>query len=394
MKKKQSKGISRQVYALGIVSFFADVSSEMIFPILPLFLTTFLGAGKEAIGLIEGVADSSASLLEIFIGYWSDKAGSRKRFVLGGYGLSALLKVGIAAATSWPQVLVFRGLERVGKSIRTSPRDAIIAATTPKEARGKAFGLHRAMDTTGAIVGPLVAYAILAMLGSTEAAYRSVFYLALIPAAITVAIILLFVREPKQEEKPQAAKRKGFWESLKGLGRDYKRFVLVSCLFSLSYFSFALLIVRAAEIGIRAEDIILMYAFYNIVYALVSIPGGALSDLVGRKPVIAASFALYALVLAGFAFATSFWQLALLFAVYAVFVALDESVNKAYVADMVKDDQRAMALGAYNTAVGAAYLPASVAVGALWAVFGAPLAFGAAAVIAVVSAAALLLYCK
>ena len=393
-KKGLLGGISSQVYALGAVSFFTDVSSEMIFPLLPLFLTTFLGAGKEVIGLIEGVADSSASLLEIFFGYWSDKAGQRKKFVLGGYGLSALLKVGIAVATSWPQVLVFRGLERIGKSIRTSPRDAIIAAATPKEVRGKAFGLHRAMDTLGAIAGPALAFGVLALFGTGEAGYRSVFYLALIPAAVAVGLVLLIVREPKAKEAPLAVKRKGFWESLKGLGGDYKKFVLVSCFFSLSYFSFALLIVRAAEIGVRTEEILLMYIFYNVVYALASVPGGALSDVVGRKPVIAASFLLYALVLLGFAFASSFWAVALLFALYAVFVALDESVNKAYVADMVGDEKRGMALGAYNTAVGAAYLPASVAVGVLWAAFGAPVAFGAAAAVACVSAAALYACCR
>ena len=230
-------GIKNNVLILGAVSFFTDVSSEMIFPILPVFLTSILGVGTGIVGLIEGIADSASSLLDIFVGYWSDSAGKRKRFVIYGYGLSSVSKLGIALASSWPMMLVFRGVERIGKSVRTSPRDAIIAASSDEKTRGKAFGLHRAMDTLGAVAGPVIAYFILAALGSGEGAYRTVFYAALIPAFIAVAIIWFFVREPKAKPLPAAqeakekAKKIGFWQKLRMLSSDYRRFVGISCLF-------------------------------------------------------------------------------------------------------------------------------------------------------------------
>lgn len=386
-------GIKRNVYVLGAVSFLTDVSSEMVFPILPVFLTTFLGAGKEIIGLIEGVADSLSSLMDIIFGYWSDISDSRKKFVFFGYGLSSLSKAGIALAMSWPVVLVFRGLDRMGKSMRTSPRDAIIAASSEKGARGKAFGLHRAMDTLGAILGPAIVYVMFAVLGSGEQAYRAVFFAALIPAFLAVAAIILFVREP-QKKTGQTERKPHFWKSLSVLGSDYKRFLLISCLFSLSYFSFALFIVRANDLGIGAANILLAYILYNIAYAVSSVPIGEISDKIGRKPVIAGAFVLYALVTLGFAFAGAFWHVALLFVVYGIFVAADESVNKAYISDLAGEKTRGIALGAYNTAIGAVYLPASAVFGFLWATFGVIPAFGAAAAIAAISGLAMFAWAK
>jgi len=388
------KGIQRNVYLLGAVSFLNDVSSEMIFPLIPLFVTTILGASAQLLGLIEGVADSAASLMDIFVGYFSDRAGERKKFVFLGYGLSSATKIGIALSTTWWHVLLMRGTERVGKSIRTSPRDAMIAESTPKELRGKAFGLHRAMDTAGAIAGPLIALAILSAIGSTEPGYRAVFYAALIPAFLAVLVILLFVREPKKAAAKAVAKRPSFWESLRQTTHEYRAFLSVSALFSLSYFSFAFLIIRAADLGVSAQDVLLMYVLYNVVYALSSIPGGMLSDRVGRKPVIAGAFLVYAAVCLGFAFATSWLHAALLFALYGVFVALDESVNKAYISDLVTTEKRGISLGAYNTLVGAAYLPASIVAGALWAAFGPATTFLFAAIIAAVSAIGILVACR
>ena len=391
-------GIRKNVLVLGAVSFLTDVSSEMIFPILPVFLTSVLGVGTAIVGLIEGVADSASSLLDIFIGYASDKAGDRKKFVLFGYGLSSLTKVGIALANAWPQFLILRGMERVGKSIRTSPRDAIIAVSAEKGVRGKAFGLHRAMDTLGAILGPAIAYVILSLLGSSEAGYRAVFWVALIPAFAAVIAIWLFVREPKQAAgKPTPGaktKKAGFWEALRRLSPRYKKYLAASVLFSLAYFSFALLIVRATQAGISAQDILLLYILYNICYAASSVPAGQLSDRIGRRPVIIASFFLYAAVLAGFRFASTLWQFALLFAVYGIFVSADESVNKAYISDLAREKERGTALGAYSTAIGAAYLPASVAFGALWAVWGTVPAFCAAALVAATAGVAMALYAK
>jgi MFS family permease len=394
LAEKNNGKIGQNVITLGIVSFFTDVSSEMVFPNIALFLTLVLGAGKEAVGLVEGVADSIASLVEIFSGYFSDKLGKRKQFVLFGYGLSSAVKLGIALSTTWWMVLLMRGLERIGKGMRTAPRDAIIAASAGKEMRGRAFGLHRAMDTAGAIIGPLLAFWLLSVFGATGEGYRTVFLIAVIPAFIAVAVIVLFVREPKPEAAPAAASRPKFWDALRQMPQEYKAFLKVSLLFSLSYFSFAFFILRAADIGVKPENVLLLYVFYNVVYALSSIPGGWLSDKIGRKPVIAGAFALYAVVCAGFALASEWWHAALLFGLYGIFVAADESVNKAYISDMIREDRRSTALGAYNTAIGVAYLPASIMVGVLWTVAGPFVGFMAAAGIALVSAVALLVCCK
>jgi len=391
MPGKNGKKISANVYSLGVVSFLSDVSSEMIFPLLPLFITTVLGAGKELLGLIEGVADSVASLVEIFSGYFSDVSGKRKQFVVAGYGLSSLMKAGIALSTAWPQVLLFRGLERIGKGLRTAPRDAIIAASTGKEVRGKSFGLHRAMDTLGAVVGPLLAYFLLQFLGESAGVYREVFFAALIPAFLAVLVLALFVREPAARAVAKSKAKIGFWLSLRQASAipAYRKYLLISALFSLAYFSFAFFIVRAAELGVKPEEVLLYYVFYNILYAAASIPAGSLSDKIGRLPVIAGAFALYGIVCVGFAFASAPWHALLLFGLYGIFVAADESVNKAFITDLFPGNRRGMALGAYNTAIGALYLPASLLAGALYAGWGAAAAFGFAALLAFASAIAL-----
>ncbi|MCX6773432.1 MAG: MFS transporter [Candidatus Micrarchaeota archaeon] len=336
MAKNKEGKIGQNVITLGIVSFFTDVSSEMVFPNIALFLTLVLGAGKELVGLVEGVADSVASLVEIFSGYFSDKLGKRKQFVLFGYGLSSIVKIGIALSTTWWMVLIMRGLERIGKGLRESPRDAIIASSAGKEVRGRAFGLHRAMDTAGAVIGPLLAFVLLSMFGATGEGYRNVFLIAVIPAFMAVAVIVLFVREPAKAAIAPA-KKTPFWEALRQMPKEYKTFLKVSLIFSLSYFSFAFFILRATDLGIKPEDVLLLYVFYNIVYALASVPGGWLSDKIGRKPVIAGAFALYAVICVGFALATTWWHAALLFGLYGIFVALVEIVNKSNISDMVKE---------------------------------------------------------
>ncbi|MFA5077607.1 MAG: MFS transporter, partial [Candidatus Micrarchaeia archaeon] len=287
MKDEVMKGVGSNVTTLGIVSFLTDISSEMIFPVLPIFITSILGAGKEALGIIEGLADSIASLVEIFSGYFSDKTGKRKQLVIAGYGLSSVVKVGIALSTAWWHVLIMRSLERIGKGIRTSPRDAIIASSSAPDARGKAFGFHRMMDTIGAIIGPVIAYFIFAWFGTAEPGYRTLFLAAIIPAFLAVLVLILFVKEPEKSKQPE--KRPSFWQSLKELTPEYKTFLKISLVFSLSYFSFAFFIVRATDLGIAPESVVVLYILYNIVYAASSIPAGALSDKIGRRAVIAAS---------------------------------------------------------------------------------------------------------
>ncbi|MEM3422269.1 MAG: MFS transporter [Candidatus Bilamarchaeaceae archaeon] len=390
---EEKKDIGLDVYILGAVSFLTDVSSEMIFPLIPVFVTTILGAGKEVLGLIEGIADSIASWLEIVSGYVSDKTGKRKQLVVLGYGMSSFVKLGIALSTQWWHVLIMRALERVGKGIRTAPRDAIIAASSSTTARGKAYGLHRMMDTVGAIIGPAIAFFLLGILGNGESAYRTVFLAALIPAFLAVLLIILFVREPTKKNITPKEKVK-FWDALKQLGKEYHTYLKISLFFSLAYFSFAFFIVRANEIGISTENILLLYLFYNIIYAIAAIPTGMLSDKIGRKPMIAGAFALYALICIGFAFVGDFFSLLILFGLYGIFVATDESVNKAYISDMAPPEKRGIAFGAYSTAIGAAYLPASLIAGTLWAIYGALVPLSIAAGISIIAAIAISICCR
>ncbi len=241
------------------------------------------------------------------------------------------------------------------------------------------------MDTLGAIVGPAIAYLILIFAGTSFVGYKTVFFAAIIPGMIAVALIAFIVREPEKKIDSKS-KKPGFWKSIASLDDKFKSYMKISVIFSIAYFSFALLILRANEAKISTEAILGFYLLYNIVYAASSVPAGMLADKVGRKPVIVASFLFYALIVAGFGFAAEPWQFALLFALYGIFVSTDESVNKAYISEMTNEKNRGMALGAYSSAVGAAYLPASAIAGALWAGFGAPAAFGLAAIVAFAAA--------
>ncbi|MCX8198054.1 MAG: MFS transporter [Candidatus Micrarchaeota archaeon] len=385
---------SKNIYFLGAASFFTDISSEMVFSALPLFITSVLGAGKEVLGLIEAIADSFSSLLDIFIGFASDRQESRKGFVLLGYGLSFLSKFGIALSSAWQSVLLFRASDRLGKSIRTAPRDAIIASSAKKGNLGQAFGLHRAMDTAGAIVGPAAAYLVLLHAGSGEEGLRSVLYLSLLPALLAVLIIWKFVKEKSGKARSQGFRlrpsKSAFLRKLSSLPKGFKRFLLVSCFFSLSYFSFAFMLARASELGVPAHDIMLLYAIFNVAYLLASVPAGWVSDRIGGKTAIALSFFLYALALAGFSFLSDFAHLAALFALCGIFASADESANKAYISSIAGERSAATALGAYSSAVGLFYLPANLAAGLVWSAAGAPAAFLLAALIAFASGIAML----
>jgi MFS family permease len=364
---------ARNVIVLGLVSFFADVSSEMVYPIVPLFLTSSLGAPAIAVGLIEGVAESTASIVKLVSGWLSDRYRRRAPFTLAGYAFSAVAKPALAAAFVWPLVLVVRFVDRVGKGVRVAPRDALIAASTPVDARGAAFGLHRAMDTLGAVAGPLIALLLLGTVGDT---YRLIFLLAFIPGAIG-AVLVLAVREPAagdaRAEAPPAL-------SLRGYDARFLVFLGATFIFALGNSSDAFLILRARDLGLSATAAVLAYVVYNVVYASVSLPAGLRSDRIGRLPVLVAGFGVFASVYAGLALAGAGWAVWPLFAVYGVYIAMTDGVGKAYVSDLVPEDRRATALGLYNATVGVTVLLASVMGGALWDVVGpaATFAFGAA----------------
>ena len=362
---------------LGVASLLTDMSSEMIFPLFPIFTVQVLGAAPAAFGLIEGLAESAGSMLKVFSGWWSDHIGRRKPLILVGYGLSTVAKPFLAFAGVWTHALGVRVTDRVGKGIRTSPRDALIADSCAPRVRGKAFGLHRAMDTTGAILGPALAFLLLLFIG-----VRDIFLIATVPAVLAVIILVLFVREVRGQPTPKLSFRIG----LGSLGSRFRRYLAVVALFSLAHLSWGFLLLRAGELGLGVGQAVLLYMLFNVVYALVSLPAGALSDRVGRRPVIATGYCTFGLVCVGLASVTSAWQALPFFALYGVFMGLVEGVQRAYVVDLVVPRLRGTAMGAFHTAVGLALLPASLIAGVLWQLVGSWAAFAFAAALSFTAA--------
>ncbi len=350
--------LSHNVIVLGLVSLCNDASSEMIYPLLPLFLTTTLGASAELLGLIEGIAESTAAVLKLFSGWLSDRLGKRKALTVAGYSLSAAMRPFIAIATAGWHVLLVRFGDRVGKGVRTAPRDALIADSTDPANRGRAYGFHRAMDHAGAVVGPLAAMAVLA---SPSGSYRLVFWLALLPAVIGVAILIFGAREirPERADAPPSF-RLGLFD------RNFHAYLAVLLLFTLGNSSDAFLLLRARDLGVAPALIPLLWAFFHVVKMLFATAGGTLSDRIERKRVIIMGWLLYALVYLGFGLAAKSWQIWGLFAVYGLFFALTEGAEKALVADMVRPELRGTAFGIYNLAIGLGAFPASAIMGVLW----------------------------
>ncbi|GLI37135.1 MFS transporter [Geobacter hydrogenophilus] len=375
------KGISGNVLIFGLVSFFTDVSSEMIYPLLPLFLTTVLGTGPAFLGLIEGVAESTAAFLKLASGILSDRVRGRKGLVLAGYALSSLARPLVAAATAPAMVLAIRFADRVGKGIRTSPRDALVADSTDPAFRGKAFGFHRAMDHAGALVGPLIATLLLTWFVKD---LRTVFWLAAIPGFLAVVLIIWKVRET-------ARTRTSDGSFLRIVPRgELRRFLLILFLFTLGNSSDAFLLLRAGELGVAPHRIPLLWAFFHFVKMAGSTPFGALSDCIGRRVVIVVGWGIYALSYGGFALAETEMACWLLFALYGFFYAMTEGAEKALLADIAPSRERGSAFGWYNFAVGAGALPASLIFGAVWEKAGREAAFGLGAALAALAAVLLL----
>ncbi len=395
MPAESHRQLNKGVVLLGWVSLLSDVASEMIYPLLPDFLTRTLHAGPAALGIIEGVAEATASLTKWVSGWWSDRARRRKPMVVGGYALAAVARPLVGLASSWGQVLAIRFADRVGKGIRTSPRDALIADLVPPEKRGRAFGLQRAMDNAGAFVGPLIAAALLKFVFDDE---RPVFFLAAIPGLLAVAVLLLALRESPRPRAvvpaadAAAATGRGAGRAGAPLSRSFWITIGIFGLFTLASSTDAFLLLKARDSGIPLWQLPLLWAFFNGLKAAGGVPGGALADRLGRVWTILAGWAIYALAYVGFAFAATPVQTWLLFALYAAFYALTEGAERALVADMVSADARGRAFGVFHATVGLAALPASILFGVWWNLWGPRAAFLIGAAIAVLATAALLAF--
>lgn len=357
---KQYFGFSKNVFFTGLVSFFMDVSSEMIYPLVPLFLANVLGVNKSMIGLIEGIAESTASILKVFSGWFSDRIGRRKNLMIAGYTISTLSRPIIALAGAWQQVLASRFVDRLGKGIRTAPRDAIIAESTETTHLARAFGFHRSLDTMGAAVGPAIALILLQLYNNN---YQMVFWLSMIPGAIAVLIIIAFIRDKKRAAVAPAERPR---LTLKHFDWRVKFFIVIATLFALGNSSDAFLILRAEQVGITTAMIPAVYLVFNLVYSLSSIPAGIAADKYGKKKIILLGFVLFAGLYYGFAAAKSTTTIWVLFSLYGVFMGLTEGVQKAFLASIIPPDYKATAFGVYATAMGVATLPASLIGGLLW----------------------------
>lgn len=381
------KRIPRNVWILSITSFLTDVSSEMIFNLLPLFLVNVLGMRTAVVGLIEGLAETTASLIKFGSGALSDYLDNRKNLAVIGYSLSALAKPLLYFANSWTWVLGVRFADRVGKGIRSAPRDALLAASTPEDRRGLAFGLHRAADTAGAFTGLLIAALVVwAMQASASTLTRSTFQrvtlLSIIPAFLGVIVLVFGAREVISA---RASKTKGQFK-FTGLDRRFWSFLVVVLIFTLGNSADAFIILRAQERGLNVLQILGMLLTFNAVYTLIASPAGALSDRIGRRAVLISGWLVYGLIYLGFAAANTGAQIWLFYGIYGLYYALTEGASRAFVADLVPQEQRGTAYGYFNAGIGLAALPASLIAGILWQGLGswtglgpaAPFYFGAA----------------
>ncbi|HEC34778.1 MAG TPA: MFS transporter [Chloroflexi bacterium] len=373
------RSLPRNIWAVSMTSFFMDISSEMVINILPLFLANVLGVKTNIIGLIEGVAEATASLLKVFSGWLSDRLRTRKWLAVGGYALSALAKPFFYLANSWGMVAGVRWADRVGKGIRTAPRDALVADSISEEHRGLAFGFHRAADTGGAVVGLLFALGAvwLAQQGAAKlsrATFQTVVLISLVPAFLAVLSLAIGAQDvPIKEgrERPRI--------SFRGLGRRFTLFMLIVGLFDLGNSSDAFLILRAQERGLSVIGVLAMLVTFNVIYTLVSTPAGSLSDRIGRRRIIVGGWLVYAAIYLGVGLARAGWQVWTLYGLYGIYYGLAYGTTKAMVADIVPEHLRGTAYGTYNAVLGILDFPASLIAGILWQGIGTWSGFGPSA---------------
>lgn len=377
--KASVRDLPRNVWAVSLTSFFMDISSEMVLNILPLFLAGVLGMKTSIIGLIEGVAEATASILKLFSGWFSDRAQERKWLAVAGYGLSALVKPLFYFAHTWELVAAARWGDRVGKGIRTAPRDALVADSVVPEQRGLAFGFHRAADTAGAMVGLVIALLVVwwmqsAAPGLLESTFRVLVLVSLLPAVLAVLSLALGAQDvavTKQRPAPKFAFR--------SLGKPFMIFMGIVGLFTLGNSADAFLVLRAQERGLSVLGVLGMLITFNLVYTLVATPAGSLSDRIGRRKLIIGGWLAYAAIYLGFGLAQTGWQIWALYALYGVYYGMAYGTATAMVADLVPDTVRGTAYGTYNGVLGLLAFPASLIAGVLWQGVGGWPGFGPSA---------------
>jgi MFS family permease len=384
-KEKRVLGLERNIFFTGITSFLTDTSVKMIYSVMPLFLMS-IGASKTELSLIEGIAESTSALLKAVSGWWSDKIGKNKPFMVFGYAVTAVITPLYALVVSPLQVLFLRFIERTGKGVRTAPRDSLIASSAIKRERGKGFGFHKAMDNAGAILGPLMAFwLLLAFPGN----YRRIFLIATIPAVLGVITVLLFIKEAKKRKEDLPGKIR-----LKDFSKRYYLFLFIAVIFTLGNSTDALLLVKAEEVGIKVAMIPLVYMVLNSVAVFLSVPMGSLSDRIGREKLIIFGFLLYSLVYFGFGTTQGQGMILLLFALYGVYSAATDGVQKALVSDLVDQDKKGTALGLYNAILGITLLPASLIAGVLYDNVSSMAAFYFGAMMAFIAAIMMFIFYK
>ncbi len=378
-KKSSIRDLPRNVWAVGFTSMFMDISSEMVLNILSLFLSNVLGVQTSIIGLIDGVAEATASILKLFSGWLSDKIGGRKWLAVIGYGLSAAFKPLFYFASSWGLVAGVRWADRVGKGIRTAPRDALVADSVSPQTRGLAFGFHRAMDTTGAMIGLLIAALVVWLtqkndLMLSRPTFQTIVLVSLIPAVLAVLTLALGAKDVAIKGKREAPRI-----SLKSMGKPFSIFLVIVSLFTLGNSADSFLVLRAQNLGVSVLGILLMLAIFNLIYALISTPAGSLSDRIGRRKLIVGGWLVYAAIYLGFGAARASWQVWVLYAVYGLYYGMAYGSANALVADLVPEHLRGTAYGTYNAVIGLLAFPASFIAGVLWQGLGKWAGFGPSA---------------
>lgn len=389
MKTEKKNKDFQNIVFLGLVSCFADISSEMVYPIIPLYLTAILGATPALVGVIEGIAESIASLLKVFSGYISDRFQKKKALAFTGYATGVLYKLALVFAGSWVGILTARVIDRFGKGIRTAPRDVMVAESADKASMGKSFGVHKMLDMAGSAVGILLAFILLTTMG--EGSYKTIFIISIIPVLIAL-FMFVFIKEKR--EKREVVEREHFWKNIKSLDHQLKLYLAVTFLFTLGNSSNSFLLLRAYDVGFSSSTAILLYFIYNVTASILAVPCGKLSDTVGRKKLLVAGYLTFSVVYLGFAVCTNKLLMIAIFVIYGIYTAMTAGVERAFISEISPKELKGTMLGLHSTLAGIALLPASVIAGLLWDKVGAYAPFIYGGVMSLVAAVILMVGLK